>query len=210
MGKFLEKNLRYLGGEQNCRAALLELGVDLDDLIACEPDAGLGNGGLGRLAACFLDSLSTLDMPVTGCCIRYEHGLFRQRIIDGEQKEIEDDWLDRGNVWEIARPDDEVEVRYGGHIEEIWTENGLSVLHEGYTSVLAHPYDMPVIGYESKMPATLRLWEAKAKTKLDLSYFNKGDYARAVEERALVECISQVLYPEDNHEQGRLLRLKQF
>ena len=210
MGRALTNNMINLGLYEEYREAIRELGFDLDMVEEQEADAGLGNGGLGRLAACFLDSLSTLEMPVTGCCIRYEHGLFRQRIVDGEQEEADDNWLEKGNIWEIARPDDNVEVRYGGHIEEVWTENGLSVRHEGYTSVLAYPYDMPVIGYGSRTPATLRMWEARAKTELDMTYFNKGDYARAGLESALVESISQVLYPEDNHEQGRLLRLKQF
>ena len=210
MGRALTNNMINLGLYEEYRDAIGELGFDLDAIEEQESDAGLGNGGLGRLAACFLDSLSTLEMPVTGCCIRYEHGLFRQRIVDGEQEEADDNWLDKGNIWEIARPEDCVEVRYGGHIEEVWTDRGLSVSHEGYTSVLAYPYDMPVIGYGSRTPATLRMWEARAKTELDMTYFNKGDYARAGLESALVESISQVLYPEDNHEQGRLLRLKQF
>ena len=210
VGRALTNNMINLGVYEAYQEALAELGYDLDEITENESDAGLGNGGLGRLAACFLDSLSTLEMPVTGCCIRYEHGLFRQLIVNGEQQEADDNWLEHGSVWEVARPDDRVEVHYGGHIEEVWTEHGLSVLHEGYTSVLAYPYDMPVIGYDSRTPATLRLWEARAKTELDMTYFNKGDYARAVEESALVESISQVLYPEDNHEQGRLLRLKQF
>ncbi|MCL2111630.1 MAG: glycogen/starch/alpha-glucan phosphorylase [Clostridiales bacterium] len=210
MGRALTNNMINLDVYDAYKDALCELGFDLGEIEEQESDAGLGNGGLGRLAACFLDSLSTLEMPVTGCCIRYEHGLFRQRIVDGEQEEADDNWLENGNIWEIARPDDRVEVRYGGHIEEVWTEGGLKVSHDGYTSVHAYPYDMPVIGYDSKMPATLRMWEARAKTELDMTYFNKGDYARAVEESALVESISQVLYPEDNHEQGRMLRLKQF
>ena len=210
MGRALTNNMINLGLYETYRDAIRELGFDLDELEEQEADAGLGNGGLGRLAACFLDSLSTLGMPATGCCIRYEHGLFRQLIVDGEQQEATDNWLEKGNVWEQARPDDMVEVRYGGHIEEIWTEHGLSVKHEDYTTVLAYPYDMPVIGYGSKLPSTLRMWEAKAKTHIDMTYFNKGDYAKAAEESALVESISQVLYPEDNHEQGRLLRLKQF
>ena len=210
MGRALTNNMVNLGLYDAYKEAINELGYDLDEIESQEADAGLGNGGLGRLAACFLDSLSTLDIPATGCCIRYEHGLFRQLIENGEQKEADDNWLEKGNVWEIARPEDKVEVRYGGHIEEVWTDNGLSVTHKDYTCVMAYPYDMPVIGYDSKMPATLRMWEAKAKTELDMSFFNKGDYAKAKEESALVESISQVLYPEDNHEQGRLLRLKQF
>jgi len=210
IGRALTNNIINLGLYDEYDAAVRELGFELDMIEEQESDAGLGNGGLGRLAACFLDSLSTLEMPVTGCCIRYEHGLFRQRIADGEQHEENDNWLDKGNVWETARPDDRVEVRYGGSISEVWTDKGLTVEHKGYTSVFAYPYDMPIIGYESRTPATLRMWEARAKTELDMKYFNKGDYARAVEESALVESISQVLYPEDNHEQGRLLRLKQF
>ncbi|MDR3305358.1 MAG: glycogen/starch/alpha-glucan phosphorylase [Clostridiales Family XIII bacterium] len=210
MGRALVNNMINLDLYDAYRDALTDLGTDLGEIEEQEADAGLGNGGLGRLAACFLDSLSTLEMPVTGCCIRYEHGLFRQKIVDGRQVEVDDNWLENGNIWEIARPDDKVEVKYGGHVEEIWTEHGLSVEHSGYTSVMAYPYDYPVIGYESNVPATLRLWEARAKTEIDMSYFNKGDYARAVEESALVEAVSQVLYPEDNHEPGRLLRLKQF
>ncbi|MCL1847283.1 MAG: glycogen/starch/alpha-glucan phosphorylase [Coriobacteriia bacterium] len=210
MGRALTNNMINLGLYEAYREAISELGFDLESIEEQEADAGLGNGGLGRLAACFLDSLSTLEMPVTGCCIRYEHGLFRQRIVDGEQIETDDNWLDRGNIWEIERPQDRVEVRYGGYIEETWTEHGLSVLHKGYASVLGYPYDMPVLGYDSKTPAILQMWEAKAKTELDMTYFNKGDYARAAYESSLVESISQVLYPEDNHEQGRLLRLKQF
>ncbi|GHU65907.1 alpha-1,4 glucan phosphorylase [Clostridia bacterium] len=210
MGRALVNNMINLDLYEPYRDALLELGLSIDEIEQRESDAGLGNGGLGRLAACFLDSLSTLDMPVTGCCIRYEHGLFRQRIQNGEQIEEDDNWLENGNMWEIARPDDKVEVRYGGHIEETWTDQGLAIQHTDYTSVMAYPYDYPVMGYESRVPATLRLWEARAKTELDMTYFNKGDYAAAARESALVESISQVLYPEDNHEQGRQLRLKQF
>ena len=210
MGRALVNNMINLDLYDQYKEALLELGLSIDEIEQRESDAGLGNGGLGRLAACFLDSLSTLDMPVTGCCIRYEHGLFRQRIVNGEQIEEDDNWLENGTIWEIARPDDKVEVKYGGHIEETWTENGLAVQHKDYTSVMAYPYDYPVMGYKSNVPATLRLWEARAKTEIDMSFFNKGDYAEAARESALVESISQVLYPEDNHEQGRQLRLKQF
>ena len=210
MGRALTNSMLNLGLYDTYKEALLDLGFDIDEIEEQEADASLGNGGLGRLAACFLDSLSTLEMPVTGCCIRYEHGLFRQIIKDGEQHEADDNWLEHGNVWEIARPKDRVEVRFGGRIEEVWTDKGLTLLHEGYTGVLAYPYDMPVIGYKSSMPATLRIWEARAKTKVNMQHFNKGDYTKAVEESALVESISQVLYPEDNHEQGRILRLKQF
>ncbi len=210
MGRALVNNMINLHLLHEYKDALLELGFQLEDVEEQERDAGLGNGGLGRLAACFLDSLSTLDLPATGCSIRYEYGLFRQRILDGEQVEVDDNWLEAGNVWEIPRPEEQVEVRYGGEIEENWTEQGLKINHKNYYSVLAIPYDYPVMGYESNMPATLRLWSAKAKTGLDMDYFNRGEYSRAVQERELAEIISKVLYPEDNHEQGRLLRLKQF
>lgn len=210
MGRALVNNMINLHLLEDYKEVLGELGFGLDDVEEQERDAGLGNGGLGRLAACFLDSLSTLNMPATGCSIRYEYGLFKQRILDGEQVEMDDNWLEAGNVWEIPRPEEQVEVKYGGEIEENWTEQGLRINHKNYYSVLAIPYDYPVMGYDSKMPATLRLWSAKAKTGLDMDYFNRGDYSRAVQERELAEIISKVLYPEDNHEQGRLLRLKQF
>ncbi|MDR3225421.1 MAG: glycogen/starch/alpha-glucan family phosphorylase [Clostridiales Family XIII bacterium] len=210
MGRALVNNMINLHLAPEYREALSELGLSLSDIEEQEPDPGLGNGGLGRLAACFLDALSTLDLPVTGCCIRYEHGLFRQRIENGEQREDDDNWLENGNVWEVERPNDTVEVRYGGGISEVWTDAGLRIEHSGYTAVSAVPYDMPVIGYESAMPATLRMWSARAKTEIDMEHFNRGDYVAAASESALVESISQVLYPEDNHEQGRLLRLKQF
>ncbi|MDR2157256.1 MAG: glycogen/starch/alpha-glucan family phosphorylase, partial [Clostridiales Family XIII bacterium] len=210
MGRALANNMINLHLLDAYRDALAELGFRLEDVEEQESDAGLGNGGLGRLAACFLDSLSTLNLPVTGCSIRYEHGLFKQKLVGGEQSEDDDNWLENGSVWEVPRPDDKVEVKYGGHIEEIWTENGLKIDHSGYNSVMAYPYDYPVIGYDSRMPATLRLWSARGKSDLNMQYFNKGDYAKAVEESALATAVSQVLYPEDNHEQGKQLRLKQF
>ncbi|MDL2237742.1 glycogen/starch/alpha-glucan phosphorylase [Christensenellaceae bacterium OttesenSCG-928-K19] len=210
MGRLLVNNMINLHLMEDYKQALEELGLDLGEIEEQERDAGLGNGGLGRLAACFLDSLSTLDLPAVGCSIRYEYGLFRQRILDGEQIEVDDNWLEQGNVWEIPRPEDQVEVKYGGEIEEYWTEQGLKVAHKNYYSVIAIPYDCPVMGYDSKIPATLRLWSAKAKSGLDMDYFNRGEYSRAVQERELAEIISKVLYPEDNHEQGRQLRLKQF
>ena len=210
MGRALVNNMINLEMYDTYKEALTDFGYNIEDIEGEEKDAGLGNGGLGRLAACFLDSISTLEMPVTGCCIRYEHGLFKQRIVNGEQTEVEDDWLEDGNIWEIARPDDKVEIKFGGKIEEEWGVNGLSINQTGYTSVLAYPYDYPVIGYDSDTPATLRLWSARAKTEIDMEFFNRGDYVKSVEEKALVESVSQVLYPEDNHEEGRKLRLRQF
>lgn len=210
MGRALVNNMINLHLLKDYQEVLTDLGLNLENIEEQERDAGLGNGGLGRLAACFLDSLSTLDFPVTGCSIRYEFGLFKQRILDGEQVEVDDNWLEAGNVWEIARPEEQVEVKYGGELEEVWTERGLKINHKNYYSVLAIPYDYPVMGYMSEMPATLRLWSARAKTELDIHYFNRGDYSKAMQERELAEVISKVLYPEDNHEQGRQLRLKQF
>ena len=210
MGRALVNNMVNLHLLREYRDVLSEMDIELDEIEEQERDAGLGNGGLGRLAACFLDSLSTLDFPVTGCSIRYEYGLFKQRILDGEQVEVDDNWLESGNVWEIPRPEEQVEVRFGGEIEEVWTNTGLKIHYKNSYSVLAIPYDYPVIGYMSTMPATLRLWSAKAKTGIDMQYFNRGDYAQAMQERELAEVISKVLYPEANHEQGRQLRLKQF
>lgn len=210
MGRALVNNMINLDVYDKYKEALKTLKVDIDTIEEQEKDAGLGNGGLGRLAACFLESLATLELPAMGCGIRYEHGLFRQRILEGAQVELEDDWLDTGHVWEIEQPEEEVEVRFGGEIEECWTEEGLKIHHKNYNAVLAIPYDMPIVGYESNTPATLRLWSAKAKSDLNLDYFNRGDYQRATEEKELAEVISKVLYPEDNHAQGRQLRLKQF
>jgi len=210
MGRALINNMVNLNVLNEYKEVMEELGLDLNSIEDQENDAGLGNGGLGRLAACFLDSLSTLDLPATGCSIRYEHGLFKQRIVDGQQVEVDDNWLEDGNIWEIERPEDQVEINYGGEVEEIWTEEGLKIHYRGNYCVVAIPYDYPVMGYKSNMPATLRLWRARAKTSLDMNYFNRGDYSRAVQERELAEVISKCLYPDDNHEQGKQLRLKQF
>lgn len=210
MGRALVNNMVNLNVLNEYKEVLDELGLDLNEIEGQEQDAGLGNGGLGRLAACFLDSLSTLDLPATGCSIRYEHGLFKQRIVHGQQIEEDDNWLEDGNIWEVERPEDQMEINYGGDVEEIWTEEGLKIHYKSNYCVVAIPYDYPVMGYESKMPATLRLWRARAKTALDMNYFNRGDYSRAVQERELAEVISKCLYPDDNHEQGKQLRLKQF
>lgn len=210
MGRAFINNMVSLGIEGKYKEAFDELSLDINEIANLERDAGLGNGGLGRLAACFLDSLATLELPAIGCGIRYEYGLFRQRIVDGEQVELEDNWIEDGCVWEIAHPESEVEVHFGGEVEEVWGENGMTATHKNYSTVLATPYDMPIVGYQSKMPATLRLWGAKAKNRFDLDLFDKGNYTKAIEERELAEVISKVLYPNDNHEQGKQLRLKQF
>ena len=210
IGRALVNNMINLEIFDKYKAALDYMGVDIHQVEQEENDAALGNGGLGRLAACFLDSLSTLNLPAMGCGIRYEHGLFRQRILDGSQVEMEDNWIETGDVWEVENPEEEVEIHFGGEIHEVWTEKGLKIEHYNYSSVLAVPYDMPIVGYNTKMPAALRLWSARAKNNLDMTFFNRGDYTRAMEERELAEVISKVLYPEDNHEAGRQLRLKQF
>ena len=209
MGRALVNNMINLGLLEDYRAVLTDIGFPLERLEEEESEAGLGNGGLGRLAACFLDSLSTLNMPVIGSGIRYEYGIFRQRIINGEQVEVPDDWTAKGDVWEIERREEQVEVRFDGTVEEVWTEDGLTIHHKNYQAVLAVPYDMPVIGYDSRMPATLRLWRAECPV-FDLQSFNKGDYGCMVQQRELAETISKVLYPEDNHIAGRMLRLKQY
>ncbi len=185
------------------------LGLDISQIEETENDAGLGNGGLGRLAACFLDSLSTLELPAFGCGIRYEYGLFRQKIVDGYQIEMPDPWLEAGNVWEVERPEDSVEVHYNGRIEEYFEDNRIKIRHTDYNTVIGEPYDMPISGYDSKLVNTLRLWRARSPQVINMAEFNRGDYAMAVKDKELAEVVSQILYPEDNHYEGKLLRLKQ-
>ncbi|MBQ9003304.1 MAG: glycogen/starch/alpha-glucan phosphorylase [Eggerthellaceae bacterium] len=211
IGRAFSNNLVNLGLYDTYAAALADMGYDLGEVEEQEADAGLGNGGLGRLAACFLDSLSTLDMPAMGCGIRYEYGFFRQEIHDGAQVEVPDMWSQQRDVWEAERADRVFEVKFGGEIDEQWSEDGrLTVNYINAKSVMAEAYDMPIVGYESKLPATLRLWRARSPQQIDLSRFNQGDYEHAVAERELAESISKVLYPEDSHERGQELRLRQF
>lgn len=210
MGRAFSNNLISQGLYEAYREAFWEMGLDFDKITDEENDAGLGNGGLGRLAACFLDSLSTMELPVLGCGIRYEYGMFRQKIVDGTQIEMEDDWLRDGNVWEIERPELSVEVHFNGTIRENWTENGLKIEHKDYNTVIAVPYDVPIIGYKTKTPATLRLWSARSKRRFDFHSFNEGIYDKAMADQTFAEAISKVLYPSDDHMQGKMLRLKQF
>ena len=211
IGRALSNNLVNLGLYDTYAAALSEMGYNLGEVEEQEADAGLGNGGLGRLAACFLDSLSTLDMPAMGCGIRYEYGFFRQEIHDGKQVEAPDAWMQMRDVWSVERADRVFEVKFAGHVEEQWSEDGkLTVVHHDAQSVMAEAYDMPIVGYNSKLPATLRLWKAKSPQQIDLARFNQGDYEHAVAERELAESISKILYPEDSHERGQELRLRQF
>ena len=209
MGRAMGNNLMNMMETDLYRDALKELNVSLEDIEEQENDAGLGNGGLGRLAACFLDSLTNLELPAYGCGIRYEYGLFRQKIVDGYQIEMPDPWLQGGNVWDIARPEDTKEVHFGGRIEEYMENGRLKFRHVDYNTVIAEPYDMPITGFNSETVNTLRLWKACSPEVIDMSEFNRGDYAKASENKELAEVISKVLYPEDNHYEGKLLRLKQ-
>ncbi len=210
LGRLMGNNLMNLGIREVCVEALQELGIDLSELENLEADAGLGNGGLGRLAACFLDSLASLQLPGHGCGIRYKYGFFEQRIVDGYQVELPDNWLRDGNVWEVRKADKAVEVRFGGNVREEYVGGRLVFIHEDYQPVLAVPYDTPVLGYKNNTVNTLRLWSAEAaQTDFDFSSFSHGDYVKAVEYKYSVESISQVLYPDDNHYKGRVLRLKQ-
>ena len=209
MGRSLYTNILNLVSLDAYKQALKELGIDIKDILVEEPEPGLGNGGLGRLAACFLDSLSSLDLPAMGCTIRYEYGLFRQKIVDGQQVELPDNWLGNGNVWEMPVMEDACEVHFNGHVE-MGNENGRTVFrHVGYNTVEAVPYDMPLVGYDTSTVNSLRLWSARAPKRIDLSDFNHGHYVQASEEKELAEAISNILYPEDNHYEGKLLRLKQ-
>lgn len=209
MGRAMGNNLMNLTETDIYRDVLKEMGVSLESVEEYETDAGLGNGGLGRLAACFLDSLTNLELPAYGCGIRYEYGLFRQKIVDGYQIEMPDPWLQSGNVWDIARPEDIKEVHFNGRIEEYMEDGQLKFRHLDYNTVIAEPYDMPITGFDSETVNTLRLWKAASPEVIDMSEFNRGDYIKATENRDLAEVISKILYPEDNHYEGKLLRLKQ-
>jgi glycogen phosphorylase len=209
LGRTLRSNLKALGAYEDYRTMLAELGIDLDIVLEQEPDAGLGNGGLGRLAACFLESLATLSLPAIGYGIRYEFGIFEQAIRNGYQVERADEWLKFGNPWEFARPEYTVSVGFGGQTIHVPTEHGFRVMWKPATKVVGVPYDTPVAGYRCNTVNTLRLWAAKAAEEFDFQLFNGGDYLRAVEEKNASEVISKVLYPNDSFEQGRELRLKQ-
>ena len=208
-GRSLHSNIVNLCSTDVYRQALDELGIDWHDVLKEEPEPGLGNGGLGRLAACFLDSLASLSLPAMGCTIRYEYGLFRQKIIGGQQVEVPDNWLENGNVWEVPAIEDSCEVHFGGHVE-YREENGRGIFElKDYRTVEAIPYDMPAQGYDCDTVNTLRMWRARSPKGMDLAAFNSGDYARVIQEQELASTISKVLYPEDNHPAGKELRLKQ-
>ena len=211
MGRALGNNLINMTVYDEVREALNELGFDLNVIEDQEPDAALGNGGLGRLAACFLDSLATLNYPAYGCGIRYRYGMFKQKIKDGYQVETPDNWLKDGNPFEIRRDEYAKEVRFGGKVRfEHDSETGRDkFIQEDFESVLAIPYDMPIVGYNNHVVNTLRIWDAKAITDFQLDSFDRGDYHKAVEQENLAKTIVEVLYPNDNHYAGKELRLKQ-
>lgn len=208
MGRSLKSNLYNLELTEVMGKALTKFKVKLDNLYELEPDAGLGNGGLGRLAACFLDALSTGGYPAMGYCIRYELGIFRQKLVDGWQTEMPDFWLPGGSVWLEARPTSAVDVNFDGNINEWWQDGYHHIEHTDYTTVRAVPYDLMVAGKDGKTVNALRLWSAECQD-FNMSAFNQGDYVRALEKRAMTETISKVLYPEDNHIEGKSLRLRQ-
>ena len=209
VGRALGNNIINLKAEKVIKEALEELGMNLNVLEDQEPDPALGNGGLGRLAACFLESLSTLGYPAYGCGIRYKYGMFRQAIKDGYQIEEPDDWLKNGYPFEIKRAEYAVEVKFGGYVR-VENQNGRHVfIQEDYQSVRAVPYDLPVIGYGNNIVNTLRIWDAEAIQEFNLNSFDRGDYKKAVEQENLAKNIVEVLYPNDNHYSGKELRLKQ-
>ncbi|MBR6704897.1 MAG: glycogen/starch/alpha-glucan phosphorylase [Lachnospiraceae bacterium] len=210
MGRALGNNLINLGAQQEVRELLDEYGIDLNTIEEQERDWALGNGGLGRLAACFLDSLASLGYPAYGCGIRYQYGMFRQKIEDGFQKEVPDAWLKNGNPFEVRRESHTKEIHFGGYTRGEYDDSGrVRFIHEGYYSVLAVPYDMPVIGYKNGIIDTLRIWSAEPVEQLELSSFDAGDYAGADAAKNTAETICKVLYPNDNHYTGKELRLKQ-
>ena len=210
MGRALGNNIINLKAYKEVAKALDELGVNLDAIEDQEPDAALGNGGLGRLAACFLDSLATLGYAAYGCGIRYRYGMFKQQIRDGYQVEVPDNWLADGNPFELRRPEYAKTVKFGGYINVYTDENGRNnFVQEGYQSVKAIPYDLPIVGYGNGIVNTLRIWDAEAVECFKLDSFDKGDYQKAVEQENLARNIVEVLYPNDNHYAGKELRLKQ-
>lgn len=212
IGRLLPDYLMNLGIYDTVKEGLGSLDIDLEQLCSYERDAGLGNGGLGRLAACYLDSMAFLNMDGNGNGIRYRYGLFQQKIVDGYQVEMTDDWLRDGYPWEIRKPEKAVTIRYKGHVDEGWDHDGrLVVQYEGCDLVRAVPYDIPIVGYgKGGRINTLRLWSAEPLVEtIDLDSFNEGDFSAATKDRSEVEAISYILYPNDSSPAGRELRLKQ-
>lgn len=210
MGRFLGNSLINLSMDKIIKEVFDEFGIDYNAVEDAEPDPGLGNGGLGRLAACFLDSLTTLSLPAYGCGIRYHYGIFKQTIENGYQIEKPDNWLENGDPWSVKLNDYTIEVKFGGTVRAVPKDNGeYRFIQENYNSVIAIPYDYPVVGYNNNNINTLRLWDAKSKNEFDLQSFNEGNYQKAVEEQNLANTLTDVLYPADEHYAGKELRLKQ-
>lgn len=210
LGRLLGDFLLNLGIRDICREALSELDIDLEEIENLEHDQGLGNGGLGRLAACFLDSMASLNIAGHGCGIRYKYGFFEQKIVDCQQVEASDNWLREGNVWEIKKQDKAEIVKFGGSIISDYVNGKLTFTHVNYEPVLAVPYDTPIVGYENEVVNTLRLWSAEpVSNEFDFSSFSRGDFLKAISYKNSVEAISLVLYPEDSFYEGKMLRLKQ-
>ena len=209
MGRSLMKNAFNIGVLAPMTEAIEAMGFKAADIFEIEPDAGLGNGGLGRLAACYLDSMTTLGIPATGYSICYELGIFKQRIVDGQQVELPDDWKKMGDAWLIPKPEETEKVKFGGTLREFWDHGKLHVVNEGYSSVLAIPCDMEIAGYETDHVNSLRLWDAKSPTPLDMSLFSSGQYIKASEQQTMADTIAKILYPSDEHIEGKSLRLKQ-
>jgi glycogen phosphorylase len=208
MGRMMQNALVNIDMEDKYKSSLMDIGYKLEDLYEQESDAGLGNGGLGRLAACFLDSLATLEIPAWGYGIRYDYGIFKQVIKDGKQVEVPDYWLKNGNPWEIERPDVIYPVRFFGHVRK-WMDNGVERAEwEGGEVVMAQAYDTPVPGYNTYNTNNLRLWRSRPCNEFNFDQFNKGDYFGAIGARQSAEYITSCLYPNDSSEGGKELRLK--
>ena len=209
LGRSLRNHLYNMGITNSVKDALKKLKVDINEIYAFEPDAGLGNGGLGRLAAAYMDALTSENYAVSGFSILYDYGIFKQVVVDGWQLEQPDEWLKLGNVWCLPRTEETYEVKFGGRVEEKWIDGKLTVEQHDYMTVLAVPYDMEISGYDTKAVNHIRLWASKAPVDFDMAAFSRGEYVKAMTAKAMAESISKVLYPADNHIEGKSLRLKQ-
>lgn len=209
LGRSLRNHLFNMGITDEVKKAVESLGADMEEIYAFEPDAGLGNGGLGRLAAAYMDSLTSKGYAASGFSIMYDYGIFKQVIVDGWQLEQPDDWLKMGSVWLAPRMEEVYEVKFGGVVDQFWEEGGLKIRHRDYTAVLAVPYDMNISGFDTKAVNRIRLWSSRAPQDFDMTAFSRGEYVKAMSAKAMAESISKVLYPADDHIEGKSLRLKQ-